>query len=231
MYYSDIIYSTPQQWEVTPDRTKLESMNTRFKLSNPQVYSFSLILAAIILLIDLSLPLGVAGGVLYIAVILISLWSSRNRFSLYLAAGCSILVAIGFLYSPPGGEFWKVMVNRGLALFAIWVTAILLMVWKETRKNNLELKLTREVEKEKIYVATIHGTQHIVNNLLNQLLLIKMEAENQKGLDSETIKILDDMATEAASLTKSLSEVDEIDDEKIRQSVYPQSDQQAGKGR
>jgi len=222
MYYSDIIYSIPQQREAASNRKKFKSMITQFKFSNPQMYSFSLILAVATLLVDLSLPLGVAGGVPYIAVVLLSLWSPRNRLSLYLAAICSALVVVGFYYSPSGGEMWKVIINRGLALFAIWVTAILIAVWKETRENYLELKLTREMEKEKIYVATIHGTQHIVNNLLNQLLFVKMEAENQKGLNSETIKILDDMATEAASLTKSLSEVEEMDDEKIRQSIYPQ---------
>lgn len=30
-----------------------------------------------------------------------------------------------YYYSPDGGELWKVLLNRLLALFVIWVTAIL----------------------------------------------------------------------------------------------------------
>jgi hypothetical protein len=37
----------------------------------------------------------------------------------------STLTIIGFYSSPAGGELGKVLANRSLALFAIWVTAIL----------------------------------------------------------------------------------------------------------
>lgn len=32
---------------------------------------------------------------------------------------CSILTVIGFVASPAGGELWKVIFNRALALFAL----------------------------------------------------------------------------------------------------------------
>ena len=37
----------------------------------------------------------------------------------------SIFTIIGFFSSPPGGELWKVLTNRVLALFAIWTVAVL----------------------------------------------------------------------------------------------------------
>ncbi len=82
-------------------------------------------LAAAILGVDLAIPLGVAGGVPYIAVVLISLWAHDKRFTVLAAGICSILTLVGFLYSASGGEMWQVVFNRLLALFAIWVTAFI----------------------------------------------------------------------------------------------------------
>ena len=84
-------------------------------------------LSFFVLIVDLSLPLGVAGGVPYIAVVLISLRSNNVRFTLSVAILCTVLTCVGFFFSPEGGELWKVVANRVLAFFAIWVTALLAM--------------------------------------------------------------------------------------------------------
>jgi len=93
------------------------------------------ILAITILLIDLAIPLGVAGGVPYVTVVLLSLWSPRRRSTVITAIVGSVLTIAGLLYSPPGGELWKVLVNRALALLAIWVTAALILLWKTTQRK------------------------------------------------------------------------------------------------
>jgi hypothetical protein len=93
--------------------------------SNAVLYTACFCLSLVILVVDLQIPLGVAGGVPYIAVVLVSLWSSSRKFTIVTAVICSILTMIGFFYSPEGGELWKVIFNRVLALFAIWVTALL----------------------------------------------------------------------------------------------------------
>ncbi|MCH9050334.1 MAG: PAS-domain containing protein [Proteobacteria bacterium] len=74
---------------------------------------------------DLSLPLGVAGGVPYVALVLIGLWGRWRRYIFVLAALASALTVLGYFLSPAGGEQWMVLVNRGLALFAIWAVAFL----------------------------------------------------------------------------------------------------------
>ena len=71
-----------------------------------------------------SLPLGVAAGVAYVGVVLISLWLSQWRLSLLIAGGVSALTILGFLLSEPAGIAWMVITNRLLALSAIWLTAI-----------------------------------------------------------------------------------------------------------
>lgn len=85
----------------------------------------AVILAAAIFGIDLVLPLGVAGGTPYVAVILFGWWLERPGSAIRLAALCSILTVLGYLLSQDGGVRWMVLLNRILALFAIWVTAVL----------------------------------------------------------------------------------------------------------
>ncbi len=62
-----------------------------------------------------------------------------------MAIGGSALTVIGFYSSASGGELWKVLFNRALALFAIWTTAILSVLWKniqeEKEKALLDLKI------------------------------------------------------------------------------------------
>lgn len=71
-----------------------------------------------------SLPLGVAAGVAYVAVVLISLWLPRWQYSFIAAGGVTVLTILGFLLSEPAGIPWMVVANRILALAAIWSTAI-----------------------------------------------------------------------------------------------------------
>lgn len=84
-------------------------------------------LATVIFVIDAFMPLGVAGGVPYVAVILVALRSSSANLVYGTAVACSLLTLADIAISPgPGNtEWWKVIVNRCLALFAIWVTAFL----------------------------------------------------------------------------------------------------------
>lgn len=82
-------------------------------------------LILVILLLDLSIPLGVAMGVPYVVVVLLSLWSPSQRFTILVAVVCSLLTVAAFFCKPAVAEMWKVVFNRGLAVFAIGVTASL----------------------------------------------------------------------------------------------------------
>jgi len=79
--------------------------------------------AAVAFAIDTSLELGVAGGVLHVPAVLLALRLPRTRDLLALVALCTGLVILAWALSPPGGEGWKIVANRGLAIAAIWVVA------------------------------------------------------------------------------------------------------------
>ena len=78
-----------------------------------------------ILILDLAMPLGVAGGALYIAPVLTASMARRNSFVFEMAVATSLLTLVGYYYSPEGGIAWMVLTNRLLSLAVIWVTAIM----------------------------------------------------------------------------------------------------------
>jgi hypothetical protein len=174
----------------------------------------------VIFSIDVQIPLGVAGGVPYIAVILVSLWSTKRSFVMYLAVICSFMTILGFYVSPSGGELWQVLLNRALALFAIWITAILALQWKIHEDKITYLDCEKEIEKKKIYLATIYAAQHITNNLLNQIKIVEFEIDKHSTFDKEVISMFNEMLVEASTLMQSLSTVDTIEDDAIRKSVW-----------
>ncbi len=101
------------------------------------IYAICLFLLVSIFSIDLFISLGVAAGVPYISVILVSLWIPKKKFTIAMAIISSVLTIAGFFYSPVGGEMWKVIFNRSLALFAIWTTAILTLQRKKIEEDRL----------------------------------------------------------------------------------------------
>jgi len=83
------------------------------------------LLAAAIFAFDVMTPLGVAGGVPYVAVVLIGLMARRPRTVLVLAALGTALTVVGYFISPGAvSPHSVVLINRGLAIFAIWATGI-----------------------------------------------------------------------------------------------------------
>ncbi|MCH8263118.1 MAG: PAS domain S-box protein [Proteobacteria bacterium] len=85
----------------------------------------SVLIAMTGLVFDLSLPLGVAAGVPYIVLVLIAQWSPSRTYIYHMAVLGTVLTIVGYLASPAGGIPWVVVTNRALAIFAIWVTALL----------------------------------------------------------------------------------------------------------
>jgi two-component system sensor histidine kinase/response regulator len=89
---------------------------------------------AVAFMIDSALALGVTGSILYLPVIWLAYRSKRSTV-IYMTAGvCSVLVLIDLLISPPGGETWKIGVNRVLGISAIWMTAALCAQIVRTRR-------------------------------------------------------------------------------------------------
>ena len=89
-------------------------------------------IAAMVFALDLIAPLGVAGGVPYVALVLFGSRFEERSAVFFLAVAGSILTFLGYFFSPVGGIGWVVFTNRAYALFGIWATAVVLWVtWRE----------------------------------------------------------------------------------------------------
>jgi len=96
-------------------------------------------LALAIMVLDFRSPQGVAGGAPYVALPLICLWASNRRLCIYAAVVGSALTVFGYYFSAPGVAVWVEFANRALALFAIWITAALVM---ERKKYELAIEFS-----------------------------------------------------------------------------------------
>lgn len=101
-----------------------------------------LLLCGVIFLFDIFTPLGVASGILYVVVILISIYTSQIRRIVSLATLCSLLTILGYFLSPENGELWKASANRFLTLFAIWATTGIVLSYKRIEESLKEARKT-----------------------------------------------------------------------------------------
>lgn len=116
------------------------------------LYIACALLMVTILILDLSIPLGVAMGVAYIAAVLLSLWSPYNKITVLVAVVCSIFVIAAFIYKPAGTEMWKVIFNRVISLLAIWVTALLGLQRKAAEQKHERSLREREMALEEVRI-------------------------------------------------------------------------------
>jgi hypothetical protein len=112
-------------------------------------------LAACIFASDILTPKGVSGEALYAGLVLIALWSPRPLLIKLVATGTSALTILGFFLSSPGNLVWMAIVNRVLAISAIWVTASLaLLHHRETRDRE---RLIQQLQEALAQVKTLRG--------------------------------------------------------------------------
>jgi hypothetical protein len=79
-------------------------------------------------------------------------------------------------------------------------------------------------EQRAIFMATTSSTQHILNNLLNQMKYFKAETDAAKFFDDETNSLYEGSMTEGLELVERLSAVNVLTEENIKASVYPKSE-------
>ena len=115
------------------------------KKIDPRSIAIGVFIAAAIFNLDIQLPLGVADGVLYVALVLIGLRVRSKDYIVWSAVCGTALIAVGFYFSPPGGELWKVIANRALAVFTLWMTAFLCL-WQVRAGKKIQ-EASDELEK------------------------------------------------------------------------------------
>ncbi len=181
-----------------------------------KVVAVAVVVAAMVLLFDLSLPLGVAGGVPYVALVLIGIWLPKIEHIVLLALVGTVLTIAGYLLSPEGGIPWVVMTNRGLALFAIWITAALLVHIK-----NRQAQLCRNEEELQRYVQDLEMASANFEEQASDMARLAEELHAEKERVEESKRIIEHQAVHdpltdlgnRALLNKALSDMLEYAEE------------------
>jgi len=107
----------------------------------------------------------------------------------------------------------------------IWMRVLIIVliigfgIFADNRAATIRRK---ELEKREVFLATMRSTQHILNNLLNQLQLVFFELDDRHELESETRKLLKRSIKDGKEQIERLSSVTEMRSESIEKSVKPQ---------
>ncbi len=88
--------------------------------------------------------------------------------------------------------------------------------------SNQNLMKEKQLEALNIYRSTLFGTHQIVNDLLQQMQIIKEEALKSNDFDKEFIEFLDRSINDASELLEKLSNVDDITSQNIKSSIKPE---------
>ena len=121
-----------------------------------------------------------------------------------------------FVYAE---EFFEI-VPSDFNEFWMRVYIVVLIVGFGMFADNRAKKL-QETEKEKheVFLATVSSTQHILNNLLNQMQLAFLDLDQRHNLDDQTRKLLEQSIREGKEQVERLSSVTEISSKSIEESV------------
>ncbi|MDH3976207.1 MAG: hypothetical protein OEV42_18195 [Deltaproteobacteria bacterium] len=125
---------------------------------------------------------------------------------------------------------WRIFLEAGFELIPsefneLWMRIIIIIlflsfgIYADYQTKKL---LKKEEEKERIYFATVRSTQHILNNLLNQLQILRIEADNNPDFNKEIKLLFEGSLKEGQLMVKRLSSIEELTEENIRNSVLPE---------
>ncbi len=135
------------------------------------LFAAAVCLAAAFFALDLALPLGVAGGVPYVALVLLGWWFERPRYLVLLGAVSTVLTIAGYYFSAAGGIEWMVLTNRAFAFFAIWTTVGLLAKAKSSEialqhaHHELEQRAEALRASEKRFRSLYHKTPVMMHSI------------------------------------------------------------------
>ncbi len=133
-----------------------------------------------------------------------------------------------FIHDEPHFEFIPADLNELWMRVVIILLIIAFGIFADSFSRKLvatahqEEAIEKQEEAIKVYRSTMDATHHILNNLLNQIQLLKMTALETENFDQEAIELFDQSIDEASNLIDRLSHVENVTAENIWASVDPQ---------
>lgn len=119
-----------------------------------------------------------------------------------------------FLYKEPDFHIIPEDFNELWMRTVIVLLIMLFGIFSDYFINKIMFK-EKQLEVVYVYNAMIYSSHHILNNLLNQMRLFKMEALRSKDFDRDVIALYDNTIKEASDLMDALSKVKDASEESI----------------
>ena len=175
------LYLRQQGNDQRPNTTEKTAPKTAFSIQSHAHAPLGLIiltagLLLAIFVLDVVTPLGIAGGVPYVAVVLAGWWFPSRFHIVIIAVIASIFTVVGYALAPEGGVFLVVLTNRAYALAVIWVTALIVSLGKASelaRKAQTEelakLSLAVEHSPSSVIMTDVHGNIEYVNSKFSEV--------------------------------------------------------------
>jgi PAS domain S-box-containing protein len=136
----------------------------------------------LIFILDLNMPLGVAAGIPYVAVIIVGARVMNARGVLILGLVASILVVIGAIVSQlDDGASWKGITNRIYTLFAIWFAMLILL------RNKAAERSLRQSEAQMLTFIQSAPDATILIDSQGEIRLSNQQTENLFGYRADEL--------------------------------------------
>jgi hypothetical protein len=114
-----------------------------------------------------------------------------------------------FLYKEPQFELIPAEFNELWMRTIIVLLVIFFGIFADYFTNSIMYR-EKQLEVVHVYNGVLNTSGHVLNNLLNQMQLFKLEALKSKDFDREVIKYYDNAIKEASNLIDTLSRVEDI---------------------
>ncbi|MEW6777589.1 MAG: PAS domain S-box protein [Bdellovibrionota bacterium] len=142
----------------------------------------ALFLCAAIFAIDITTPLGIADGILYVAPVLFCLFASKRRHILSVTALAMVLTIAGYFLSPRSSiPSHFVVVNRVISLIGVGVAALVVLLHLNTRE------ILREDQKREQQYLTLADVFFVIFDRQGRVASINQKGSELLGLSGEEI--------------------------------------------
>ena len=121
-----------------------------------------------------------------------------------------------FLYGEPQFEMVPADFNELWMRIVIVILIMLFGIFSDFFINKIMYK-EKQLEVIHIYKSMIHASNDVLNGLLNQMQLFKMEAQKSKDFDRDVIKLYDNAIKQASDLVDTFSNIKEMSKEHIKE--------------
>lgn len=117
-----------------------------------------------------------------------------------------------YVFDEPAFEFIPTEINELWMRIVIVLLTMSFGLFADAVTDRIRL---RQLEMARTYSAVIHVSHHILNNLINQMQLFKIEALRSETFDRDVIDLYDNAINEALDLINTLSKVKDVPEEEI----------------